>query len=349
MHSTPVTASTDVAGRDVRSLMIVLLPVQRRQKPGTLGRMEPVVGNESVDIDRATAWVRSVVGASGPLRLAETEPWASVYRAETPDGPIWFKACAPTHAFEVPLTASLSARWPDVATDVLAHDVDRRWLLMADAGEPLSVLGDPPERWEVLLPAYAELQLGETAHIAEHLASGTPDLRLGVLPALFEDLLLADLPLAPSEHAELARFAPRFDELCRELEGAGIEPSVQHDDLHRHNVYVKGERLRLLDWGDASIGHPYFSLFEVFRFMHEVHHPPGDDPWFMRLRDAYLEPWEGDQRAVFALAHAVGGLAHGIAWLRQRQALPELERAAFDVGFSAVLRIAITEMRSLGL
>lgn len=47
---------------------------------------------------------------------------------------------------------------------------------------------------------------------------------------------------------------------------------------------------------------------------------PADDPWFARLRDAYLEPWEPGHRATFHLALRVGGLAHAIAWLNQREA-----------------------------
>jgi phosphotransferase family enzyme len=273
--------------------------------------------------------------------LVQAEPWACVFRAETPDGSIWFKACAPTHAFEVPLTSSLASRWPHTVTDVLAYDVDRRWLLMADAGEPLRTLGNPPERWEAFLPSYAELQIGETAHVGDHLASGTPDLRLERLPELFHDLVAAELPLDRTERAELGRFAVRFGERCRELETAGIGPSVQHDDLHMNNLYVQDQEMRVLDWGDASIGHPFFSLFEVFRFLSEVNGLPSSDPWFARLRDAYLEPWGSDAADAFDIANVVGGYAHSIAWLRQRDALTEDDRRVFDEAYSVILRIAL--------
>lgn len=301
--------------------------------------------NASVDIAEAERWVRADIPQAGPLRLVQTEPWATVYRAESPDGMVWFKACAPTHAFEVALTASLSSRWPHTVTDVLAHDVERRWLLMADAGEPLRAIGNPPGCWESLLPAYAELQIGETAHVAEHLSTGTPDLRVDRLPALYEDLLRSDVPLESGELDRLRAFASRFGELCDELAAANVEPSVQHDDLHMNNVYAKSDDLRILDWGDASVGHPFFSLFEVFRFLREVDRPPDRDPWFARLRDVYLEPWGPDLGAVFDLAQIVGGFAHAIAWQHQREALPVAERPAFDEGFSTILRIAMSVMR----
>jgi hypothetical protein len=294
-----------------------------------------------VDIDEAQTWIRSVVPSAGALGLVQTEPWGSVFRADAGDDLLWFKACAPTHAFEVPLTASLSFRWPRTVTDVLAHDVERRWLLMADAGEPLRAFCNPPEGWLEFLPAYAELQMGETAHVAEHLEHGVPDLRVERLPALYQELLRAELPLDASERTSLEALAPRFAALCRELEAAGIDPSVQHDDLHMNNVYVRGDALRVLDWGDASIAHPFFSLFEVFRFLHEVNRLPSGDPWFNRLRDAYLEPWGGDLRALSDIAQVVGGFAHAIAWVHQRDNVPGGERREFDQGFSAVVRFAL--------
>lgn len=93
------------------------------------------------------------------------------------------------------------------------------------------------------------------------------------------------------------------------------------------NVYVQGERLRLLDWGDASISHPFASLVVTFRFLDEVTRLPPADPWFGRLRDAYLEPWGRRLGGAFALAIRVGAFAHVFAWARQRDHLPKEARA----------------------
>lgn len=211
---------------------------------------------------------------------------------------------------------------------------------MADAGRPLGEFGNPPERWLEILPRYAELQIGETEHASEHLAHGVPDLRLERLSGLYRELPRAQLPLDASEVDALEAFAPRFDELCEELANAGVGPTVQHDDLHMHNVYLREDELRVLDWGDASISHPFFSLFETFRFLEQNNGLHPDDPWFVRLRDAYVEPW-GRSGALVDLALRVAGFAHAIAWVRQRDALPEEDRGEFDVGFDEVLRLAI--------
>jgi hypothetical protein len=98
---------------------------------------------------------------------------------------------------------------------------------------------------------------------------------------------------------------------------------------------------RLLDWGDASISHPFASLVVTFRFLEQRNRLAPDDPWFARLRDAYLEPWGGRLAGVFALALRVGAFAHTIAWVRQRDYLPQAARPEFDRWFQVVLRRAV--------
>lgn len=68
------------------------------------------------------------------------------------------------------------------------------------------------------------------------------------------------------------------------------------------------------------------------------------DPWFARLRDAYLEPWGPARRDTFALAMQVGAIAHAVARLRQRDALPHEAQLGFDKEFATVLRRAHAHM-----
>jgi hypothetical protein len=283
-------------------------------------------------VDRAAAedWIRAHVQPVGAIEIAHERPWATVLRVPLAEGVAWFKACAPVQAFEPRLTAGLFARWPDRVAQVLGHDEERAWLLLADGGTPIGASGNPPEAWLAALPLYAELQRGEAGRAAEHLVHGVPDLRVAALPARYEDLLQRDLPLESDELGVLRSFAARFAELCGELAAYGIPETVQHDDLHMANVYAQGERLRLLDWGDASISHPFASLVVTFRFLEERNGLPPGDPWFARLRDAYLEPWGRDLADAFALAFRVGTFAHTFAWVRQRDHLPEEAWPEFD-------------------
>jgi len=296
-----------------------------------------------VDSAEAEEWIRKHVKPVGPIEAVHERPWATVLRVPVAGGVTWFKACAQVQAFEPRLTAELYARWPDRVTEVLAVDEPRRWLLLGDAGMAVMERGNPPEVWLEALPSYAELQKGESVYALDHIAHGVPDLRIGALPAGYERLLAGQLPLGINDINRLRGYAPRFAELCGVLAELGIEESVQHDDLHMANLYPHDGRFRVVDWGDSSIAHPFFSLLETFRFLEEFNGLGPDDPWFSRLRDAYLEPWGRGLEEAFEIAIHAGWFAHAIAWTRQRDALPAEARPTFDTGFAIVLRRALAQ------
>jgi hypothetical protein len=287
--------------------------------------------------------VRQFVKPAGPLVLEMERPWSTVLRVPTGDGEVvWFKHCKAAQAYEPRLTSALYKRWPDRVVRVLAVDEERSWLLLADGGTPFGAFGNAPDAWEAVLPLYAELQIGELAHAEEHLAAGVPDLRLAVLPEHYADLLARDdVPLEPEQRARLRRFEPRFAELCGALSGTAGE-TVQHDDLHIGNVYADGDVLRILDWGDTAISHPFFSLVVTFRILEEVLKVPPGDPIHARLRDAFLEPWRGEV-ATFDLAMRVGIIAHTFTWFRHRDELPAAERVTFDEWFPRILGRAVDQ------
>ena len=73
--------------------------------------------------------------------------------------------------------------------------------------------------------------------------------------------LLHELEL-PADEAERAsaRACPESRDLCDELAGFGLPETIQHDDFHDGQVYVRDGRYLLLDWGDACVSHPFFTL-----------------------------------------------------------------------------------------
>jgi aminoglycoside phosphotransferase (APT) family kinase protein len=164
-----------------------------------------------------------------------------------------------------------------------------------------------------------------------------PDLRVEVLAERFGELLSDDLPLADEERLLLRGFAPTFAQWCEELSQYSIPATVQHDDLHHNNLYLQDGRVRILDWGDTSISHPFASLVVTFQFLEQVNRLHRTDAWFARLRDAYLEPWGRGYVDTFSLALDVGTFAHAIAWVRQRSALPASWLPEFDKAYRPVL------------
>jgi aminoglycoside phosphotransferase (APT) family kinase protein len=138
-------------------------------------------------------------------------------------------------------------------------------------------------------------------------------------------------------------------ELCRELDAYGVPETIQHDDLHHANLYAGRGFLRILDWGDASIAHPFTSLVVTFRFLEERAKLAPVDPWFTQLRDAYLEPWGRGLGDACGLAFRVGTFARAIACMHQRAVLTADERRHFDTDFSVVLRRALGQIEPFGL
>jgi hypothetical protein len=235
---------------------------------------------------------------------------------------------------------------------VLGVEPDRGWLLTADAGRSIGSLGNPPELWVRIMPRYAELQMGERAFVEDHLAHAVLDLRVARLPARYADLLSRNLPLDADEVAALRGFEHRFEELCAEVAEESPGDTIQHDDLHVNGVWIKGDEIRVMDWGDASIGHPFFSPYVTFRFLEMPEYgnlAPGD-PRFARIRDAYLEPWGGAALVpAFERAIRLAAFAHAIAWLRHRDPMGPEARADFDVDYAVVLRRAIARISEPGI
>jgi hypothetical protein len=242
----------------------------------------------------AVEWARAH-GAAGEAEVVSEQPWARVTRI----GDVWLKECSPVQAFEVPLTVALGSRWADRVPRVLAAEGAR--LLLADAGSPIAAFGDVVDAWEALLPLYAELQQGETAHAGEHLAAAVPDLRAETLPARYEAWAEREARLAP--------LAQRFGELCASLTRP---PTVQHDDLAGPNAYARDGNVTVLDWGDTCIAHPFATMYVTLRWTAHFH---GDDA-AARVRAAYLDAWEGEVGDELARTLPVAAFARVLQWDR---------------------------------
>jgi hypothetical protein len=79
---------------------------------------------------------------TGPLEQVQVSLWSTVLRIPTTTETLYFKASASVFAYEPVLTQRLfqlvSAHMPPV----LVIDQERHWMLMQDAGTPLSELED---------------------------------------------------------------------------------------------------------------------------------------------------------------------------------------------------------------
>jgi hypothetical protein len=243
--------------------------------------------------------------------------WSTVLRVPTDGGDVWFKAAVPSLGHDVGVTSTLARLRPDLVLGPLAIDPDRRWMLLPDGDERLrEVLARErhPRRWLELASLYAQLQIAATPVVEELLGVGTPDYRLARLPELSEHLGAALGLRGPSQ--------ARVAELCDELAALGIGETIQHDDLHDGNVFVRnGGGYAIFDWGDSCIAHPFMSLVVCLRGIAYTFELPERDPDLERIRDAYLEEW-GERASRCELIRGVevaecfGRLSRALAWWR---------------------------------
>jgi hypothetical protein len=250
---------------------------------------------DPVWVATAHSWIGDRLGELGLTRTGEIEQphvrdWSTVMRVPTDAGDVWFKANTEVLAFEAGLVALLAERRPDVVPPLLAWDDTSGWMLMADAGSTLRTV-EPEEPWldgwHDVLPRYAALQVAMTDEVETLLALGVPDLRLATLPQRFEQVL--------DEVGAEQRFrdaVPLVVDLCDRLAAFGISETVQHDDLHDAQVFVRDGRFHVLDWGDACISHPFFTLSVTLEGvlmwgLYDVEDAVDTAPF----RDEYLEPF----------------------------------------------------------
>ena len=288
-------------------------------------------------LEEATAWARARLAEHGLEPTGEIEQphvrwWSTVLRIPTREGDLWFKADAPPHAFEARLLPILERVRPGHVPELVANDAERGWLLMRDGGLRLRELvhsWHDLTHWQALLPEYAELQIALAPHSDELLEAQVPDERLAVLPghvaALLDDrdacMVGRENGLDEDEYERLRALVPDFAARCTYLAAYGIPETIQHDDLHDGNVFVRDGRYLFFDWGDSCVSHPFNTLVVTMRsLVHRLELAPGG-PDVVRLRDAYLEPFHRfgsrDELVEAAeLAHYIGTAARSLNWNR---------------------------------
>lgn len=259
----------------------------------------------------AVEWIDRELRGSGFTRTSQVElarmrPWSMLMRAETTAGQVWFKACGAGTAFEPPLYDVLHRVTPEFVLTPLAVDTARGWLLLPDGRPSLSEAVSEDELLDATASVfvhYAEFQLRVSRHLPAILGTGVADMRPSVVPQRFEEALAyvegyvtrQGNAAVREELARIAGMRPRVQEWADRLAAAPGAPSLDHNDLHAHNVFVTrvngSLHPRFFDWGDAVVAHPFASMLVGLGFLVRRFKLSLEDPRVLRARDAYLEPF----------------------------------------------------------
>ena len=291
----------------------------------------------------ARAWIEEQLAAdgreiTGPPEQPHLQQWATALRVPATGGVVWFKACLPELAFELRVLELLAAHRADLLPTVIASEPARAWTLLEDAGDRLRELESRPGqvgRWAAAVGEYAELQRSAAADTDALVAAGATDRRGERLLEQFRGLLEHDHGLTADEVERLRGLLPTLRAYVDQLGELGVPDSIQHDDLHDGNIFVRNGDCRIIDWGDSCVAHPFHSLTLVIAV---VEHRLGPEP-VAEVRDAYLSPWSVSASpeqldAAFRLGYVSGTLK----WHEVRNLVADPLREPFDDALPLRLR-----------
>lgn len=291
-------------------------------------------------------------------------PWSTVFRVETDAGVVWSKANGPGPLPEARLLTWLVERGETLPLAPLAVDLERGWLVTPDAGSSLratpSAEGRPGDQdlraWTRILPAVAAFQRRLAPWAEALVALGVPDERPDRYRPILDGFLADDRIWARVDPAgrdgaddtrrRLERVRSTVGELAAALGASPLAPSLDHGDLHGNNVVWqrtgRGSEVRLLDWGDAVVAHPFATLTTTLGSLAQHLGVDPDGPALDRVRDAHLRAWSElasmpDLRAWAALAIDLGQISKAAGWERALEGLEPNEMAGFHGATAAVL------------
>ena len=275
---------------------------------------------EPAFVHAAHTWIGAGLGGLGISSTGEVEQphvtdWSTVMRVPTDAGPVWFKANDETMRHEAAVLDLVASRSAGRVPPPLVRDPDTGWMLLADAGVRLRDV-IPEERslvrWLDVLEAYARVQVACEDDLDTLLALGLPDRRLHTLPGAYADLLAglddAD-PRLPGPDA--------IQDLCDRLAAFGIRETVQHDDLHDGQVFLGTGTHLVLDWGDACLSHPFFTLSVTIEGViawgvDDVEDSEDIEPHLAAYLRPYEERYAGDLREAARIAMRLGWVCRAI-------------------------------------
>ncbi|GAA1410195.1 phosphotransferase family protein [Catellatospora coxensis] len=246
-----VTYLAEVAGDPgpVRPAAAALVPHPRRAPYAEIGG--PAA---------SLAWAADALAAQGRTvtAAAQQRTWnlSTIWRLETDTTPVWLKQVPDFFAHEPAVLRWLDEHCPGIAPAPLAADGGRMLLDDLPGTDRYSAAADERLR---MLPLLHTVQVTAAERVGDLLALGVPDQRP---PRLAERLrAVATRDAAPGER--LAALLDGLDERLDRLTACGLPDTLVHGDFHPGNVRGTAERLHVIDWGDAVLGHPAIDLLRM--------------------------------------------------------------------------------------
>ena len=223
---------------------------------------------------RISAWVAEQLEPcglrwDGSFRQMQATASFSLIRFQTNHGAVWFKATGEPNRREFPLTLEIAALFPGYAPVLLATRSEwNAWLTFEAEGKDLWCSSEPAA-WLQVADSLAELQIASTSCLQQILDAGAHDARLENLlskaaPFFSAMECIMEMQAKPSPRKlraeEIRLVQQQVVEALLEMGTVDVPDSLNHMDLNPGNVVVDFGKSTFLDWAEATVGNPFFTL-----------------------------------------------------------------------------------------
>jgi len=254
-------------------------------------------------LSKISTWVHAKLhplglGLDGCFRQLQASASFALIRFQTNKDAVWFKAVGKPNLREFPITVELTARFPAYLPEPIAICSEwNGWLVKEASGQDLFACTEAAP-WQRVAKSLAELQIAAIPYAAPILAAGAHDVsvrRLLTLTAPFFQVLKPLMkeqakPVPPALSAEeLDDVKHDVVSALQQTESIPIPDTLNHLDLNPGNVFVFSQKCTFLDWAEAAVGNPFFSL-EYLR-QHFRRTFPASERDDAQLCNSYLSHW----------------------------------------------------------
>jgi len=219
-------------------------------------------------------WIEEVIGPlgfylAGSFSQLNASPSFSLVRFETSGPAVWFKAVGNPNLREFPITLALARLVPKYIPPILAARPQwNGWLAQEVEGTNLGETQDA-HHWNTAASALAKLQIESIGRCRTLVDSGARDLSASALLKLVRPFLDAmgqlmekqnKVPPPVLSRSELIVLREQIEEALSLSTDMRIPDALGHLDLNPGNVIVSEGHCVFLDWAEAYVGNPFFSL-----------------------------------------------------------------------------------------
>jgi hypothetical protein len=256
-------------------------------------------------IEEISSWLQHAVAPhgfhlTGEFRQLNASPTFALLRFETNSQALWFKAVDEPNLREFPISVLLSRLFPGRVPRVIAtHSTWHAWVTEECPGSTLEELSND-EAWEVAAKSLATLQIESLDSIVALLETGCRDLRipslldqvgpfLEVMEQLMKGQKTATVPiLSPGEIRQLGTAISAALLALAQLE---IPDTLGHLDFNPGNVLLSRDQCVVLDWCEAYVGNPLFTLEYLNAHLLRTH--PANPILHSSVSASYTKKWGG--------------------------------------------------------